>query len=113
MSEKPKKLIIYIRNQGKDKQKEIYQTLYRLISLVTSNKSMKLVGVLIESDDYVWQRPIIINMYESKKIDGVVCEDFSELCFSNKTYLEVAFLIDKGFHVYAIDSNGQLAKIEN
>lgn len=111
MSNKPKRTIIYIRNH-EGEIKTIYETLYRLVKLVTEDKRLKLIGVLIDSDSYVWQRPFLMGMYESKKIECIVCEELSELCFSNKTYMEIMMLLDKGLDVLAIDGNGNLMSVK-
>ena len=111
MIEKPKKTIIYIRNQ-EGETKTIYETLYRLVKLVTQDKRLKLIGVLIDSDPYVWQRPFLLSMYEAKKLDCIVCEELSELCFNNKTYMEIMLLLDKGLDVLAVDGNGFLMSVK-
>lgn len=111
MISKPKRTIIYIRNQEGEKEK-IYETLYRLVKLVTQDKRLKLIGVLIDSDSYVWQRPFLMSIYESKKLDCIVCEELSELCFNNKTYMEIMMLLDKGLDVLAIDGNGGLMSVK-
>ena len=111
MINKPKRTIIYIRNQEGEIER-IYETLYRLVKLVTQDKRLKLIGVLIDSDSYVWQTPFLMSIYESKKLDCIVCEELSELCFNNKTYMEIMMLLDKGLDVLAIDSNGGLMSVK-
>ena len=85
---------------------------YRLVKLVTRDKRLKLIGVLIDSDPYVWQRPFLMSMYEAKKLDCIVCEELSELCFNNKTYMEIMLLLDKGLDVLAVDGNGFLMSVK-
>ena len=111
MSSKPLKTIIYIRKPNAE-QKMIYEVLYRLVILVTRDAKLRLVGVLIDSDSYIWQRPLLKSMYESKKIDCIVCDDLSELCTDTKTYLEIMMLSDKGLDVMVFDGGSGLVKIK-
>ena len=111
MSSKPVRTIIYIRKQNEENQK-VYEAVYRLIILVTKNTSLKLVGVLIDSDSYIWQRPLLKSMYESKKIECIVCDELSELCTDTKTYLEIMMLSDKGLDVLVFDGGRGLVKIK-
>lgn len=111
MIQKSKKTIIYIRKLDED-IKSIYEALYRLVILVTKDTSMRLVGVLIDSDHYIWQRPLLKSMYESKKIDCIVCDELSELCTDTKTYLEIMMLSDKGLSVMVFDGGNALVEIK-
>ena len=111
MSSKPLRTVIYIRKQNEE-LKAIYETLYRLVVLVTRDTSLRLVGVLIDSDSYIWQRPLLKSMYESKKIECIVCDELSELCTDTKTYLEIMMLSDKGLDVLVFDGGSGLVKIK-
>ena len=51
-------------------------------------------------------------MHEANRIDGVVCKELSELCYSVKTYLDTVMMMKKGLLVFVIDANGKLTIIE-
>lgn len=111
MEEKIKKVIIYIRNPDGQKE-EIYDTLCELIRLVSEDPRLKLLGAFMDVESIDFQRSLIKRMHEANRIDGVVCKELSELCYSVKTYLDTVMMMKKGLLVFVIDANGKLTIIE-
>lgn len=111
MEEKIKKVIIYIRNPDGQKE-EIYNTLCELIKLVSEDPRLNLLGAFMDVESIDFQRSLIKRMHEANRIDGVVCKELSELCYSVKTYLDTVMMMKKGLLVFVIDANGKLTIIE-
>jgi len=109
--EKIKKVIIYIRNPDGQKE-EIYDTLCELIKLVSEDPRLNLLGAFMDVESIDFQRSLIKRMHEANRIDGVVCKELSELCYSVKTYLDTVMMMKKGLLVFVIDANGKLTIIE-
>ena len=106
-----KKVVIYIRNPDGQKE-EIYDTLCELIRLVSEDSRLKLLGAFMDIESIDFQRTLIKRMHETNRIDGVVCKELSELCYSVKTYLDTVMMMKEGLLVFVIDANGSLTIIE-
>ena len=111
MNESKKKVVIYIRNPDAEKD-EVYDTLYELVKLVNEDARLRLMGVFMDLESVDIQRSFLKKMHEVKKIDGVVCKELSELCYSVKTYLDTVMMMKEGLLVFVIDANGKLTIIE-